>query len=335
MSDPNTPSTSGTLARDAKRFRTYPEMTDDSSLDMTGRNGNSSIADELFQHGTNYALPKFMEYFIYDVRLSTFRSWPKYFKIRPQMLASTGLFMDTENAPTHKRKCICFQCGCEIYYSKDWPHDPWKQHVVAALQLQNRDGGILCNFILSKKSLDFIRDVEKVMNRTVRGRPAISFSTGNRGKRPFYNCQHCNSTFDTDVGDMKVIFKPCCHKDACINCASKFRRCPKCDERVTHFRATFADFESSNIAMAQIGILPIQSILQTTQPAQKKEDSRNVSSSTTVTKPMLCKICYANEMDAAIVPCGHTVTCISCAAHVIHCPICRGLKENVMKLYFA
>ena len=36
-----------------------------------------------------------------------------------------------------------------------------------------------------------------------------------------------------------------------------------------------------------------------------------------------CKICYANRVKTVFCPCGHSVSCISCAKRVKTCPICR------------
>ena len=36
-----------------------------------------------------------------------------------------------------------------------------------------------------------------------------------------------------------------------------------------------------------------------------------------------CKICYTNRVKTVFCPCGHSVSCISCAKRVKSCPICR------------
>ncbi|KAI6650520.1 E3 ubiquitin-protein ligase MYLIP-like [Oopsacas minuta] len=40
-------------------------------------------------------------------------------------------------------------------------------------------------------------------------------------------------------------------------------------------------------------------------------------------KQEYCKICYANRVKTVFCPCGHSVSCISCAKLVNTCPICR------------
>ncbi|GET86359.1 unspecified product [Leishmania tarentolae] len=40
------------------------------------------------------------------------------------------------------------------------------------------------------------------------------------------------------------------------------------------------------------------------------------------TPPNLCLVCY-NKKDTVLVPCGHFCVCMSCAANLIECPLCR------------
>jgi len=49
----------------------------------------------------------------------------------------------------------------------------------------------------------------------------------------------------------------------------------------------------------------------------------------------LCPICIINEIDTAIVPCGHTI-CGQCSlkCDTLTCYVCRNKIEKVMKLYF-
>jgi baculoviral IAP repeat-containing protein 7/8 len=48
---------------------------------------------------------------------------------------------------------------------------------------------------------------------------------------------------------------------------------------------------------------------------------------------MLCKICYKEEIQVAIIPCGHTISCIQCSLTLIRCPMCRDLSFRLMRIY--
>ncbi len=41
------------------------------------------------------------------------------------------------------------------------------------------------------------------------------------------------------------------------------------------------------------------------------------------TEASLCKICYSLDMSVLFRPCGHLLTCKSCADQLSNCPICR------------
>lgn len=38
----------------------------------------------------------------------------------------------------------------------------------------------------------------------------------------------------------------------------------------------------------------------------------------------ICKICYTNSIELVFLPCGHSVSCISCAQRLFNCPFCRA-----------
>uniref|UniRef100_A0A2S2NP33 Apoptosis 2 inhibitor n=2 Tax=Schizaphis graminum TaxID=13262 RepID=A0A2S2NP33_SCHGA len=48
---------------------------------------------------------------------------------------------------------------------------------------------------------------------------------------------------------------------------------------------------------------------------------------------MLCKICCKQEIQVAVIPCGHTITCIECSISFIRCAVCRGLSFKFMRIY--
>lgn len=48
----------------------------------------------------------------------------------------------------------------------------------------------------------------------------------------------------------------------------------------------------------------------------------------------LCRICYANEANAAFYDCGHVLVCVGCARRVEDCPICRRRIRDVVKLFY-
>ena len=51
----------------------------------------------------------------------------------------------------------------------------------------------------------------------------------------------------------------------------------------------------------------------------------------------MCKICYENDINTCLVPCGHMVACLSCAERLREepCSICKQAVDFVQKTYRA
>mmetsp|Transcript_124426 Transcript_124426/g.346394 ORF Transcript_124426/g.346394 Transcript_124426/m.346394 type:complete len:108 (+) Transcript_124426:1-324(+) len=49
----------------------------------------------------------------------------------------------------------------------------------------------------------------------------------------------------------------------------------------------------------------------------------------------LCKICYDQDIDVVLYPCGHFVLCRWCAQKVSDCPVCRFVITDVIRTYKA
>ena len=49
----------------------------------------------------------------------------------------------------------------------------------------------------------------------------------------------------------------------------------------------------------------------------------------------LCKICFQNDANIVIIPCGHIITCNNCIMSLEICPICRHEILTCVKSYFA
>ncbi|KAF0750961.1 baculoviral IAP repeat-containing protein 7-B-like [Aphis craccivora] len=48
---------------------------------------------------------------------------------------------------------------------------------------------------------------------------------------------------------------------------------------------------------------------------------------------MLCKICYKEEIEIAIVPYGHAIACIECALSFDYCSMCRVSYSRLMRIH--
>lgn len=50
----------------------------------------------------------------------------------------------------------------------------------------------------------------------------------------------------------------------------------------------------------------------------------NCSSKSSSSLNGICKICYTNSIELVFLPCGHSVSCLSCAHRLHNCPCCRS-----------
>lgn len=47
----------------------------------------------------------------------------------------------------------------------------------------------------------------------------------------------------------------------------------------------------------------------------------------------MCAVCWEKPSDAAVIPCGHMCGCYGCLQDVRECPMCRGPKTSVIRIY--
>jgi len=77
------------------------------------------------------------------------------------------------------------------------------------------------------------------------------------------------------------------------------------------------------------------------QPAAEAEVAEEIIKPTETSNPrnlseaLLCKICYDQEMSMVFLPCGHSLSCPSCATALSHCPLCRKRIDATVRAFFS
>ncbi|XP_026749079.1 inhibitor of apoptosis protein isoform X2 [Galleria mellonella] len=92
----------------------------------------------------------------------------------------------------------------------------------------------------------------------------------------------------------------------------------------------------------------VQKVLNSTQnnvsqTTQEKPETKTIPAAPTSSNSnieledtrKLCKVCYEDECNVVIVPCGHVCACAKCVLSTDRCPICRGSIDNTLRLYFS
>lgn len=67
----------------------------------------------------------------------------------------------------------------------------------------------------------------------------------------------------------------------------------------------------------------------------KKEDEELIEENKRLRDERLCKICADKELGVVFIPCGHLVTCTTCAASLNNCPVCRSTITSLVKTYLS
>jgi len=119
------------------------------------------------------------------------------------------------------------------------------------------------------------------------------------------DCMECKICFKEEI---KVIFVPCGHAVACIECALTLKQCAVCRYPFSKLIRIYLSMDKGNYEDLKL------------QPCGSKMSSSNKLN------PMICKTCHNEDMSAVFLPCRHVYNCIKCAEKMDECPICT---ENV------
>uniref|UniRef100_V5GHQ7 Apoptosis inhibitor IAP n=1 Tax=Anoplophora glabripennis TaxID=217634 RepID=V5GHQ7_ANOGL len=163
-----------------------------------------------------------------ESRLTTFENWPKSLKQKPAELAEAGFYYTGVGDQT-----LCFYCGGGL---RDWEEDddPWEQH---ALWFSK------CIFVILKKGVDYIEKVKrekdcqlslpsssqeaKAKEEPASGAPELSGQCEKFAGKESEAAEKtlCKICFKNELG---VVFLPCGHIVACVDCAAALKTCAVC-----------------------------------------------------------------------------------------------------------
>lgn len=232
--------------------------------------------------------PSHPNYAVYENRLLSFTEWPKSMKQKPKDLAEAGFFYTGKHSNLrsgmsynfrsgmrYKCRCfcsgtgdktLCFHCGGGL---KNWEEDddPWEQH---ALWFSK------CNFLILKKSPEFVRKVcnrNKALLTSSEASELVASTSAETPAQPETTVKESDAVKDAKVEakvapevkseakdpeqvsetnsrslckicyekEIGVVFLPCGHVVACVDCAPALSTCAVCRKPL---EATFRAFLS-------------------------------------------------------------------------------------------
>jgi len=100
---------------------------------------------------------------------------------------------------------------------------------------------------------------------------------------------------------LEVLFMPCGHVIACIQCAVTLDLCAVCRQPFT--MTMRVGLYVTNLKEFSLEYFPSKC-------------------SSELIDPVLCKVCCKEEMQAVFLPCRHISTCYKCAPKVNQCMVC-------------
>ncbi|KAK4010405.1 hypothetical protein OUZ56_019548 [Daphnia magna] len=70
------------------------------------------------------------------------------------------------------------------------------------------------------------------------------------------------------------------------------------------------------------------------QPKEEASGGDVSPSSSKLRDALLCQICYDQQLSMVFLPCGHSMSCPSCATALTNCPLCRKRIEATVRAFF-
>ncbi|KAE9528494.1 hypothetical protein AGLY_012065 [Aphis glycines] len=256
----------------------------------------------------------------FESRMKTFETFTKILNHEVRTFCKAGLFYIGE-----RDRMICFCCNQGLM---DWEvdDDPWVEHA---------RWSPLCSYILLSKGKRFVEEVGGEVNYslrinleelnklfTIHRHLAVDSDTMrnletsvesntfpdfvepvtiirvNRQESSVPDSVVCKICFKEKL---EVLFLPCRHVIACIQCAVTLDLCAICRQPFT---------------------LTMRVGLYVTNLKQFSQDYFGSENANELIDPVLCKICCKEQMQAVFLPCRHISSCYKCASKVKQCLVC-------------
>ncbi|XP_051714813.1 E3 ubiquitin-protein ligase XIAP [Oryctolagus cuniculus] len=229
----------------------------------------------------------------YAARIITFGSWR--YSVNKEKLARAGLYCLGEGDQVE-----CFHCGGGL---TDWEpsDDPWEQHA------KWYPG---CEYVLEKKGQGYINNIH--LTHSLKESPARA-----AGKIPSLSERIVDPIFQSPV------------VQETLRMGFSFREIKKMmEEKVQRCGSNYKSLEVADLVTAQKNSPHDESSQASLQKEVSTEEQLR-----RLQEERLCKICMDRNTAVVFIPCGHLVTCNTCAEAVDKCPMCYTVITFKQKIF--
>ncbi|XP_060072845.1 E3 ubiquitin-protein ligase XIAP-like [Ylistrum balloti] len=260
---------------------------------------------------------KYPQYCDFEVRVASFTDWPSQLRQQPRQMSKAGFFYLGIGD-----KVQCYWCGTVL---KDW--EPYDDPVLEHIRWSST-----CSWMLIIKGENFIQEIiSSQSTETPTITQPVEDDPLERARRMGYEPDKIQ----------KAVDKLGSHFD------------------LQKLLETIMDLESIPVIVTQeppgpdisppehVGVASPSLVSNATvqgssaQAVIPKDNSMEELKLHSLTKENLslklrsrCKICMEEDVCAVFLPCGHLVCCFSCASLLHECPICRGVIEDKVRIYW-
>ncbi|XP_063819208.1 baculoviral IAP repeat-containing protein 7 [Pseudophryne corroboree] len=257
-------------------------------------------------------------------RLATYRTWPQYAEVTPDLLARAGFFY-TGNRDNVK----CFHCDGGL---RNWERgdDPWREHAKWFPR---------CEFLIQSMGPAYIRSVQDSMFSSSESTPESRRSSDRSTpidspgewhaflQSPIAQCA-LQMGFDENLVAGLV--------------QSRFLLVGVPYNSVSDLVHDIVQAEEEGAAyIAESVITPEAPVPRTkfrTATFKKNQEKSALSTEEQLRRlkeERMCKVCMDRDVSMVFVPCGHLVVCKDCAPNLRHCPICRATIRGSVRAFMS
>lgn len=281
--------------------------------------------------------PKYQQFAIKSVRMSSYRNFPSYVHQSKESLAEAGFFYSGKEDVVY-----CFFCGQGL---KSWEpcDDPWVEHATWSPK---------CVYVRNVKGQDFINLIQcsksnKLPTENTNDNISISTEVQNSGNTSTSNVTPTKLLMDTIAAESLI---KCGYEREVIRRAIKvyLQRHGETTFRAADIVSIIFEFEDEDIHSKDEDEDPtfvLNSNTSATVNKTKYISDKNLGANILphalseeneqLKDQTCCKICVEKEVSIVFLPCGHLCSCVECAPALKQCPICRATIKGTVKAYLS